>query len=129
MKHRRPTTLLVLAVGAAAAVVALGGGASASSEGRLYIGINLHFTGPDTTAGNFVMSGAREDSGVTNVDHLSLVPIGTSDTARLSGNQTFVGAKGTIVTRFEGKALMISSPHQVGRGRSTIVSGTAITRA
>jgi hypothetical protein len=81
-------------------------------------------TGPDTTAGTFVMSGALEDSGTSHVEHISVVPIGNTDTARLSGDQTYVGQKGTIVTHFEGKAFPLSSPHQVGRGRIEIVSGT-----
>jgi hypothetical protein len=65
-----------------------------------------------------------EDSGTTHVENLALVPIGNTDTARLSGDQTYVGTKGTIVTRFEGKAFPLSSPHQVGRGQIEIVSGT-----
>jgi hypothetical protein len=44
--------------------------------------------------------------------------------ARLSGDQTYVGAQGTIITHFEGKAFPLSSPHQVGEGRIGIVSGT-----
>lgn len=125
MRYRRGKTLLALSVMVAAAAVAvLATGASASREDRVYIGINLHFTGPTTTAGTFVMSGALEDAGATHVESLSLVPIGQSDAARLSGDQTFIGAKGTIVTHFEGQGFPLSSPHQVGRGHSVIVSGT-----
>ena len=32
--------------------------------------------------------------------------------------------RGTIVTHYDGKALLLSSPHQVGEGRIEIVSGT-----
>lgn len=123
LRFRRKLLLLTAVVGVVA--VALGAvGATASRADRWYTGINLHFTGPTTTAGTFVMSGAVEDSGTTQVENLSLVPIGNTDTARLSGDQTYVGQKGTIVTRFEGKAFPLSSPHQVGKGRIEIVSGT-----
>jgi hypothetical protein len=101
--RKRRLFVLTAAVGlVAVAVLALCAGASRAD--RLYIGVNLHFTGPDTTAGTFVMSGALEDSGTSHVEHISVVPIGNTDTARLSGDQTYVGQKGTIVTHFEGKA-------------------------
>lgn len=121
---RKKTLRLAVGVTAAAAVAVLAVGASASREDRWYIGINLHFTGPTTTEGTFVMSGAVEDFGTTHVEHISLVPIGNTDTARLSGDQTYVGTKGTIVTRFEGKGLFVSRQHQVGKGQIEIVSGT-----
>jgi hypothetical protein len=117
--------LLLLATVVGTAVVGLSAlGASASADERLYIGINLHFTGPDTTAGTFVMSGEIGDAGTSHVENLSLVPIAGTDMARLSGDQTYVGGNGTIVTHFEGRAFPLSSPHQVGRGRIEIVSGT-----
>lgn len=125
MRHlKRRTLLLATVVLGAVAVAVLAVGASAGRDDRLYVGMNLHFTGPNATAGTFVMSGAVEDSGTSHVENISLVPIGNTDMARLSGDQTFVGAKGTIVTRFEGRAFPLSSPHQVGRGRIRIVSGT-----
>lgn len=109
----------LVAVGVAVFAVGAGG----SPDDRWFTGINLHFTGPTTTAGTFVMSGAVEDSGTSNVSNLALVPIANSGLLRLSGDQTYVGAKGTIVTRFEGQAFG-DAPHQVGRGRIEIVSGT-----
>lgn len=123
MPHPRLKTLLLLAI-ATGAVAVFAVGASASRDDRLYLGFSLHVTGSSTTAGTFVMSGAAEDAGTTEVQNLLLVPIGNTDTARLSGSETFYGTKGTIVTRFEGKAFPISSPHQVGQGRIEIVSGT-----
>jgi hypothetical protein len=124
MKHLRRRTVLLLLAAVVGAVAVFTVGASASRDDRLYVGFSLHFTGPDTTAGTFVMSGALEDAGTTEVENLSLIPIGNTDTARLSGNQTFTGANGTILARFEGKAFPLSSPHQVGQGRLEIVSGT-----
>jgi hypothetical protein len=124
MNHLKRKLLLLIPVIAVIAVAVVAVGASAGRDDRLYVGINLHFTGPDTTAGTFVMSGAVEEAGTTQVDDLSLVPIANTDMARLSGDQTYVGAKGTIVTHFEGKAFPLSSPHQVGRGQIEIVSGT-----
>ena len=38
--------------------------------------------------------------------------------------ETYTGQLGTIVTRFEGIAFPLSSPHQVGLGHFEIVSGT-----
>jgi hypothetical protein len=125
MKHPGKKTLrLVVAAAGAVVVAVLAVGASASREDKWYIGINLHFTGPTTTEGTFVMSGAVEDFGTSHVENIVLEPIGKTDTARLSGDQTYVGAKGTIVTRFEGKGLFLSSPHQVGKGQLDVISGT-----
>jgi hypothetical protein len=121
---RRNSLRLLVAVTGAVAVAVLAVGAGASRADRWYVGINLHFTGPDKTAGTFVMSGAVEDAGASSVEDLAVVPIAGTDMAQLSGEQTYVGAKGTIVTRFEGKAFPLSSPHQVGRGQIEIVSGT-----
>lgn len=121
---KRKTLLLATVVLGAVAVAVLAVGASAGRDDRLYVGMNLHFTGPNSTAGTFVMSGSVEDAGESHVENISLVPIGNTDMARLTGDQTYVGAKGTIATRFEGRAFPLSSPHQVGRGRVTILSGT-----
>jgi hypothetical protein len=125
MNHlKRKLLLLLIPVMALVAVAVVAVGASAHRDDRLYVGINLHFTGPDKTAGTFVMSGAVEDAGASSVEDLAVVPIAGTDMAQLSGEQTYVGAKGMIVTRFEGKAFPLSSPHQVGRGQIEIVSGT-----
>lgn len=97
-------------------------GASGGSGQLLYLGMNLHFTGPDSTAGTFVVSGAIADSGAVAVQHLAIAPIGSSDEGRLSGVETYTGQLGTIVTRFDGIAFPLSSPHEVGLGRFEIVS-------
>jgi hypothetical protein len=91
---------------------------------KLLIGFELHFTGPDSTSGTFVASGAVQNAGTSNVEDILLVPFGHHDRARLSGKQTFTGAQGTIVTCFRGIARDVSSPHQSGRGRFAVVSGT-----
>lgn len=116
--------LLLVAAAATAAFALTAVSAGARADNRVFIGMSLHFTGPDTTAGTFVMSGKLQDSGASQVDHLRLEPIGATDSARLSGNQSYIGSKGTIFTRFEGRAFPLSSPHQVGRGRITFLSGT-----
>src|SRR5947207_18864 len=85
--------------------------ASGAADQKLYIGMNLHFTGPSTTSGTFVASGAVTDSGTATVDHLALVPIGNSDSAELSGNETYTGQNGSIVTHFVGIAFPLSNPH------------------
>jgi hypothetical protein len=125
--HRRPNTRTVAYAVVALALAAAAVGPSAvsgGSEQRLYIGVNLHFTGPNTTAGTFVASGAVEDSGTADVQHLAIVPSGQSDQGRLSGTETYNSQLGTIVTSFEGTAFPLSSPHEVGLGRFEIVSGT-----
>ena len=117
--------ITIAAVSAAIALSALiPSAASSSADQRLYIGMNLHFTGPTTTAGTFVASGAISDSGTADVKNLALAPIGNSDSARLSGDETFSGQNGTIVTRFKGIAFPLSNPHQVGKGQFQILSGT-----
>jgi hypothetical protein len=111
-----------------AAVAVLGAvplGASASSvDSKLQIGFNLHFTGPDSTAGTFVASGAVRDSGTSVVTHLALTPQGNQDDARLTGMQTFIGAKGSITTTFSGLAGPLNDVHQAGKGTFEIVGGT-----
>jgi hypothetical protein len=98
--------------------------ASSDSAQRLYLGMNLHFTGPDTSAGTFVASGAVVDSGTVTVEQLAIAPIGNRDQGTLSGLETYAGQQGTIVTRFEGNAFPLSSPHEVGLGHFEVVSGT-----
>ena len=98
--------------------------ATGDSAQRLYLGMNLHFTGLDSSAGTFVVSGAVADSGNVEVQHLSIVPFGNGDQGRLSGLETYTGQSGTIVTRFDGTAFPLSSPRQVGLGQFEIISGT-----
>jgi hypothetical protein len=109
---------------AAASIALVPLAATAGSDDRLFIGTSLHFTGPTTSAGTFVMSGEIEDSGTSAVDHIAVVPIGNSDMARLSGDQTYVGQNGTIFTHFEGHAFPATGPHAVGKGRVDILGGT-----
>ena len=118
----RITLAAVGAVIALAALVPLA--ASGAAEQRLYIGMSLAFTGPTTSAGTFVASGAIKDSGTADVQHLALVPIGNSDSAELSGDETFSGENGTILTHFDGIAFPLSNPHEIGKGQFRIVSGT-----
>jgi hypothetical protein len=91
---------------------------------KLQIGFSLHFTGPTSTAGTFVASGAVKDSGTSVVTDLALIPQGNQDDARLTGTQTFVGQKGTLTTVFSGLAGPLSDPHQAGKGTFEIVGGT-----
>jgi hypothetical protein len=99
--------------------------ASASSiDTKLQIGFSLHFTGPDSTAGTFVASGAIRDSGTSVVTNLRLVPQGNQDDARLTGTQEFIGQKGSITTTFSGLAGPSNDPHQAGKGTFEIVGGT-----
>ena len=107
---KRVALLAGAAVGIAAAATILPLTASGAAHQRLYIGMNLQFTGPTTAGGTFVASGAVSDSGSVSVDHLALVPIGHSDSANLSGDETFTSPSGTIVTHFEGMAFPLSSP-------------------
>jgi hypothetical protein len=122
---RRRLILGVLLVGALALVpVALAGGDGGRHGGRFALGFNLHFTGPSSTAGTFVVSGSLRDSGTSTVENLAIEPFGHRDKGRLSGVQRFTGAKGTIVTRFRGVARDISDPHQWAKGRFQIVDAT-----
>jgi len=122
MSARRRIVLLMLLFGAVCAVPVIA--QAAKAERTLLIGFSLQFTGPTTTAGTFIASGAVSDAGNSTVDDLSVVPLETGDRGRLTGVQTFTGAQGTIVTRFTGVARAISQPHQAGLGRVRIVSAT-----
>jgi hypothetical protein len=130
--RKRKFVLVALSAGVLALLPATGfAGTTDPSVGdarnashTLLIGFELHFTGPDTTSGSFVASGAVQDAGASNVDGITLVPFGRHGRARLGGVQTFTGAQGAIVTRFSGIASGVSGPHQSGRGRFEVVSGT-----
>ena len=128
MSKRRLALVLGLVIGVAAIVpvVALAGrdGGGHHRGGELLLGFDLAFTGPTSTAGTFVASGAVDDAGTSTVTDLALAPFGRGDRARLSGTQTFAGANGTIVTAFEGVAGDVSQAHQYGQGRFWIVSGS-----
>ena len=120
---RKRLLILGLAIAMATAAAAVSLAAAAEPTQRLYIGMSLHFTGPDTTAGTFVVSGAVADSGAADVRDLTITP-GNADSGRLSGTETYNGQQGTIVTHFQGVAFPLSSPHEVGIGQFEIVSGT-----
>jgi hypothetical protein len=97
---------------------------ASSIDSKLQIGFALHFTGPDSTAGTFIASGAIEDSGSSVATGVTLTPLGHQSDAKLSGTQVFAGAEGTITVMFKGLAGPLTSPHQTGRGTFEIVSGT-----
>lgn len=121
----RPWFSACFAVLAVAVAIAVPLVASASSvDTKLQIGFSVHFTGPTSTAGTFVASGAVRDSGTALVTDLALVPQGNQEDARLTGTQTFVGSKGTITTTFHGLAGPLSDPHETGKGTFEILSGT-----
>ena len=126
MSKRRVMLVLALVIGAVAAVpvVALAWPGGDRGGGNLLIGFELHFVGETSTAGTFVASGDVDDAGTSTVSDLAVEPFGHRDRGRLSGRQEFAGARGTIVTEFEGVASDISEPHQSGAGRFRIVSGT-----
>ena len=74
----RSAAAVVLALALLAAVI-MPIAASGESARRLYLGMNLHFTGPDASAGTFVVSGTVADSGTVAVEHIAIVPIAGSD--------------------------------------------------
>lgn len=116
---------LAVCVAILAAAVTIPVVASASSvDTKLQIGFSLRFTGPTSTAGTFVASGAVRDSGTSVVTNLTLTPQGNQDDARLTGTQEFIGQKGTITTTFSGLAGPLNDPHQAGEGTFEIVGGT-----
>jgi len=120
----RRLVLGLLAGALALAPVALAGGDGSKHGGRFALGFNLSFTGPTSTAGTFVISGAVRDSGTSTVEDLAVEPFGHRDRGRLTGVQRFAGTRGTIVTRFDGVARDISDPHQWAEGRFEIVDAT-----
>jgi hypothetical protein len=123
IKLNRRLAIVGLAVAAAAAAAAIPLAASGDASRQLYLGMNLHLTGPDTSTGTFVASGAVADSGSADVRDLTITPT-SADSGRLSGTETYTGQRGTIVTRFQGTAFPLSSPHEVGVGQFEILSGT-----
>jgi hypothetical protein len=125
LERNRRLAIVSLAVAGVVAAAVVPFAASGDPTQRLYIGMNLGFTDSGST-GTFVASGAVGDSGRADVVDLTITPAGPSDTGRLSGTETYTGQHGTIVTRFEGQAFPLSSPHEVGSGRFDIVSGTGV---
>lgn len=117
--------VLVLASPASVAGAASSGGAApGQADSAVVIGFELHLTGPDTARGTFIASGAVADFGTSDVQDLVFVPFSPQDRARESGEQTFTGTNGSIITRFSGIARDLSAPRQSATGRFTIVSGT-----
>ena len=98
--------------------------AARGTSHELVIGFELHFTGPGTTSGTFVASGAVQDAGTSDVDHFVQTPFGHQGRAKISGDQVFTGARGAIVTRFNGSGGDVSSLQQSASGRFEVVSGT-----
>lgn len=123
MCKRRFVLGALIALVLAPVALAAGDGGHRHGE-RFALGFNVHFTGPSSTAGTFVVSGAVRDSGTSTVTDLAVVPLGKRDRGRLTGVQTFTGAHGSIVTRFRGIARDISDPHQWAKGRFKIVDAT-----
>ena len=124
MSKRRVVLALVLVLGALAVAPVVALAWRGGDDDDLLLGFELHFTGPSSTAGTFVASGAVDDAGDSTVENLAVEPFGRRDRARLSGVQTFAGALGTVTTRFEGIASDVSQLHQYGQGRFRIVAGT-----
>jgi hypothetical protein len=91
---KRKLVLVALHAGVMALVPAVGVAGTAepstvnarTASDKVLIGFELHFTGPDTTSGTFVASGAVQDAGESNVKDFTLVPFGRQDRARLAGN-------------------------------------------
>jgi hypothetical protein len=129
MKDRKINRRNVLKLAGVAGAIGLAGlpaTAFAGEEGeqaRFFIGFDLHGTGPTSTAGTFAMSGRFEDSG-TSAANPSVTPTSDPNRGHLSGDQQFVGQKGTIFTHFDGVAFPNNSPHAVGEGKFKILSGT-----
>jgi hypothetical protein len=121
---KRKTWLSVFVAILAAAVTIPVVAWASSVDSKLQIGFSLHFTGPDSTAGTFVASGAVRDSGTSVVTNIVLTPQGNQDDARLTGRQEFIGQKGSITTAFSGLAGPLNDPHQTGTGTFEIVGGT-----
>jgi hypothetical protein len=129
MKDRKISRRSLLKLAGAAGAIGLAGmpaAALAAEEGeqeRFFIGFDLHATGPTATAGTFAMSGKFEDSG-TSAANPTVTPTNNPDRGHLSGDQQFVGQKGTIFTHFDGVAFPNNNPHAVGEGKFKILSGT-----
>ena len=124
MSTRRLILGALVAGALALAPVALAGGDDNKHGDRFALGFTLHSTGPTSTAGTFVVSGALRDSGTSTVEGLAVEPLGRRDRGRLSGVQHFLGSRGTLVTRFRGIARDISDPHQWAKGRFEIIEAT-----
>jgi hypothetical protein len=123
-KQRLILAVLAFAALAVAPVVALADGGEHERRERLLLGFTLHFTGPSTTAGSFIASGAVKAAGDSAVEDLSLVPFPSGDRARLTGTQRFTTPDGVLVTRFRGVAHDISTPHQWAKGSFRIIDAT-----
>jgi hypothetical protein len=123
--HRVRSTLANVAAAAFAVVPsAAHEDETRAEDGRFVLGFQLQVTGPDTTAGTFVASGAVQDAGASTVEHITVVPLGHHDQAQITGDQTFTGARGSIATRFTEIVEDSSSQHSFARGTFEIISGT-----
>jgi len=117
----KPWLVLVLTV-VVGGLLALPLTASANDENRVVVGVELHFTGPNSASGTFSAALAVSDSGSTSAT-FTVTPR-EDDEGVLEGNEVFNGMLGSFTVHFRGTAFPLSSQRQVGEGRWRVISGT-----
>jgi hypothetical protein len=114
-----PAVLLLAGLAVGVPIVA----SASSVDTKLQIGVDLHFTGPASSAGTFVAAGSVRDSGSVVVSQ-TFVQQGNQDDARLTGTQVFTGQKGSFTATFKGLTGPLNDPHQAATGTFAISGGT-----
>lgn len=98
--------------------------ASAHSRERAILAFHMTATGPGTAAGTFSVAGALSDTGTLGGTFV-LTPT-HGDEAILEGDQTIVGASGSITTHYKGTTQIVPIPggRAFGEGRFVITGAT-----
>jgi hypothetical protein len=97
--------------------------ASGTSEKRVVIGLNEHFTGPNSAAGTFVAAGAISDSGA-RTDTFTKTPSKHGTEAAIEGTATMTGSLGTFSEAFKGKLVPLGAPRSFVEGHFEFTGGT-----
>lgn len=115
---------ITVAVVLASAVLGQGFVASADSRDRAILAFHMSATGPGTAAGTFSVAGALSDTGTLGGTFVLTPTVG--DQGILEGDQTIVGASGSITTHYKGTTQIVPIPggRAFGEGRFVITDAT-----
>jgi hypothetical protein len=119
----RTPGVVALTAAALAAFAALPLAASGTSEKRVVIGLNEHFTGPNSAAGTFIAAGAISDSGA-RTETFTITPSKAGTEATIEGTVNMVGSLGTITEAFSGTLAPLGEPRVFVDGHFEFTGGT-----
>ena len=115
---------IIVAITLASAISGQALAASGRGRDRAILAFHMNATGPGTAAGTFSVAGALSDTGTLGGTFVLTPTVG--DEAILEGDQTIVGASGSITTHYKGTTQIVPIPggRAFGEGRFVITEAT-----